>query len=183
MVTSVRFSNFKSYQGSTLELSTLTLLVGANASGKSNALEGIRLISWLASGARLDSIGRKVQAGDTEFRGKVTDLFNDKRKPLDLEVVLSGKNEWNRFHIALAFRDGALRIYQEEITSPAQSFPLYRVERPATGLSHDIEVVYNNFARGGKKPHIVANDQLALFTQLETPARFDKNHEKAQQVI
>jgi hypothetical protein len=124
-----------------------------------------------------------VQAGDTEFRGKVTDLFNDTGRPLDLEVVLVGDNEWNRFHIALAFRDRALRIEQEEITSPTQSFPLYRVEHPAAGLSHDIEVAYNNFARGGKKPHIVASDQRALFIQLGTPARFDKNHEKAQQVI
>nr|WP_071822754.1 AAA family ATPase [Microcystis aeruginosa] len=36
------------------------VLIGANASGKSNALEAIRLLSWLAKGSRLDDIGDKI---------------------------------------------------------------------------------------------------------------------------
>jgi len=36
-----------------LSLAPITFLIGANASGKSNALEAIRLLSWLAKGSRL----------------------------------------------------------------------------------------------------------------------------------
>lgn len=183
MIESVRIANFKSYRNATLQLSPLTLLVGANASGKSNALEAIRLLGWLSSGARLDMIGRTVQGGDTEFRGKVTDLFLDPSQPLELSVTLHNDSPWRHFTISLALRDELLRLEQETIDSDAQTFPLYRVERVADGLSHDLEVAYNNFAKGGKKPRIKATDQQAILTQLETPARFDKTHKRAQSVI
>lgn len=183
MIESVRIANFKSYRNATLQLSPLTLLVGANASGKSNALEAIRLLGWLATGARLDMIGRTVQGGETEFRGKVTDLFLDPSRPLELAVALQNDSPWRHFTISLALRDELLRLEQETIESDAQTFPLYRVERVADGLSHDLEVAYNNFAKGGKKPRIRASDQQAILTQLETPARFDKSHRKAQSVI
>jgi predicted ATPase len=46
---SISLTNFKSYQeDGTLPLAPLSLLIGANASGKSNAIEGIRFLSWLA---------------------------------------------------------------------------------------------------------------------------------------
>ncbi|GBE73061.1 DNA replication and repair protein RecF [Microcystis aeruginosa NIES-87] len=60
MLTSLTLGNFKSYQEATLSLAPITLLIGANASGKSNALEAIRLLSWLAKGSRLDDIGDKI---------------------------------------------------------------------------------------------------------------------------
>lgn len=44
-----------------------------------------------------------------------------------------------------------------------------------------MSVAYNNFARGGKKPHITCVDQQAMFTQLLTPARFE--HPEAQRKI
>ncbi len=45
MITEFTLETFRSYQRATLPLSTLTLLIGANASGKSNALEGLR-VQW-----------------------------------------------------------------------------------------------------------------------------------------
>lgn len=50
MLTSVRFGRYKSLVDATLPLSTLTVLVGANASGKSNAIEALQLLHWLAFG-------------------------------------------------------------------------------------------------------------------------------------
>jgi hypothetical protein len=50
---------------------------------------------------------------------------------------------------------------------------LYKVVEPALPFTNQIQVSYNNFARGPNKPQIVAVDQQAIFTQLTTPARFD----------
>ena len=50
--TSITIKNFKSYKEATLPLSPLTLLIGANASGKSNAIEAFRFLSWVAGGER-----------------------------------------------------------------------------------------------------------------------------------
>lgn len=44
MLTSLTLDDFKSFQHAELELSRLTLLVGANASGKSNVFDAIRFL-------------------------------------------------------------------------------------------------------------------------------------------
>lgn len=50
MIQEIHIKDFKSYQSAKLKLSPLTMLIGANASGKSNALEAIRFLNWLAQG-------------------------------------------------------------------------------------------------------------------------------------
>ena len=56
MLSSVTIENFKSYRKATLKLAPLTVLIGANASGKSNAIEALRLLSWIAEGKRRGTI-------------------------------------------------------------------------------------------------------------------------------
>ena len=58
MLSSLIIENFKSYVKAVIPLASMTFLIGPNASGKSNALEAFRLLSWLAKGMRLDDIGR-----------------------------------------------------------------------------------------------------------------------------
>ena len=86
MLTEFTLANFKSYSTSdTLSLSkgrlplgSLTVLIGANAAGKSNALEGLRFLSWLAQGQKLSSIQYAVNSAERVVRGRVNDfLFLD----------------------------------------------------------------------------------------------------------
>lgn len=81
MIRKFSIKNFKSYKEAEMPLSTLTFLIGANASGKSNALEAIRLLSWLAKGTRLDDIERGIQGAGMLVRGEPTNLFRDPDKP------------------------------------------------------------------------------------------------------
>ena len=46
-----------------------------------------------------------------------------------------------------------------------------------------MSVAYNNFARGGKKPQLVCNDQMAVLCQFMSSARFYAGHKKAQREI
>ncbi|MFZ2855436.1 MAG: AAA family ATPase [Rhodocyclaceae bacterium] len=55
MITELHLENWKSYERSTLHIDTLSVLVGTNASGKSNALDALLLLNRLASGAMLTS--------------------------------------------------------------------------------------------------------------------------------
>lgn len=57
MLTSFSLRDFKSFREASLPLGPLTVLIGANAAGKSNAIEALRLLSWLAQGQKL-KIGR-----------------------------------------------------------------------------------------------------------------------------
>jgi AAA15 family ATPase/GTPase len=67
MIQSFSIENFKSFRQATLPLSPLTLLIGANASGKSNAIEAIQLLSWLASGRPLNDLLYDVREQELSY--------------------------------------------------------------------------------------------------------------------
>lgn len=55
MLKEVRYKNWKSFGISTLYIDPLTILIGTNASGKSNALDGISFLNRIAQGKNLQS--------------------------------------------------------------------------------------------------------------------------------
>jgi len=179
MLTEIHLLNFKSYREQTLPLAPLTLMIGANASGKSNAIEAFRLLCWLAQGQKLDVLRHQVQDSEKIIRGNVRDLGYLGSSKFGLGCATDDQG-WNRFGIELSLRDGELHISQETITSPNESWPLYRIEQPSMGLTNNIRVAYNNFARGGKKPQISCTDQIAILNQLASSAMFESGHKKAQ---
>lgn len=178
----IRIRDFKSYQSAELRLSPLTLLIGANASGKSNALEAIRLLAWLASGRRLDDLMLDVQETSQLIRGTVVSLPYPGKDAFGLGCHVE-IGDWTEFRIRIRVGDEGMRVIDEEISGPSEKVPLYSVVEPAGRYSHEMQVQYNNFARGGVKPRIPCTDQQAVFTQLETPARFVGSHKKAQSEI
>jgi len=60
MLSEIEIQNFKSYKKATLPLSPLSILIGANASGKSNAIEALRILNWIAQGQKLNAINLVV---------------------------------------------------------------------------------------------------------------------------
>ena len=50
MIKSFIFENFKSFEKTELNIESLTTLIGTNASGKSNAIEGITILAKAATG-------------------------------------------------------------------------------------------------------------------------------------
>ena len=55
MITELHLENWKSYEKSSLQIDPITVLIGTNASGKSNALDAFVLLNRIASGAMLTS--------------------------------------------------------------------------------------------------------------------------------
>ena len=139
--------NFKSYRTGRLPLGPLTVLIGANASGKSNALEGLRFLSWLAQGQKLTSIQHTVNAADRIVRGRVDDLCHRGESSFSVGCTLQA-SEWNHLTLALTLRDGDLHISSESITNTANQTKLYELDQPSQGVGTDVSVAYNNFARG-----------------------------------
>ena len=182
MLSSFTIESFKSYRKATLKLAPLTVLIGANASGKSNAVEALRLLSWLAQGNKLGSIRYAIQEGDQALRGTVRDLSHRNRGEFSLSC-LTTHPKWNEYSITLQMQDdGELHITDERLIGHHQNVPLFEVV-----YSHesggDIWVAYNNFARGGRKPQVVCIDQMAVLVQLQSSARFEGGQRTAQRVI
>ncbi|HKI01615.1 MAG TPA: ATP-binding protein [Thermoanaerobaculia bacterium] len=187
MIQNVTIKNFKSFREATLPLSSLTLLIGANASGKSNAIEAMQLLAWLASGRRLSELPSALREQEIAIRGTYRDLtLEGPEISLGCEIRPEEDAEGPRllFSTTLDIGKERLRISKEQLESPDLSprFPLYRTVGPAPAQGEWVEVVYNSFAKG-RKPKIICTDQQAIFTQIATPARFDAHHGEAQKQI
>lgn len=182
MLEHIFIENFKSYKKQTLHLAPLTLLIGANASGKSNAIEAFRFLSWLAGGQKLSSLKHTVNDSEKLIRGNIQELFFPDKSNFSLGGTLNEK-EWNELSISITIRDDELHIYQERITDPNNTVPLYEIKKESIGLSNDVQVAYNNFGRGKNKPTITCNDQIAILNQLVSPATFPDKDKKSQKTI
>jgi len=182
MIKEINLKGYKSYRNASLPLSALTVLIGANASGKSNALEAFRLLCWMAEGQKLSVIKQEVDDSDIFLRAHVKDLGHLSGGEFTIGCTLE-QEQWNQLEVTLSVRERELHIVQEQIKSEKENFPLYRVETVSSGHSSDIRIAYNNFARGGKKPQLTCTDQIAVMCQLESSALFDSGHKKARQEI
>lgn len=183
MLQKIHIQNFKSYKNQDLHLAPLTLMIGANASGKSNAIEAFRFLCWLAGGQKLSVLQNAVNDSEKIIRGNVWELFY----PESDSFVLGGTTDdktWNTFEVELDLRNNEeLHIKQEKITAVDEKVPLYEIKQISKGLGTDVSVAYNNFANGGKKPQIRCTDQITIMNQLSGPAPFAAKDKKAQKEI
>jgi predicted ATPase len=188
MIKSISLVNFKSYVNARIQLAPLTFMIGANASGKSNALEAIRLLSWLAQGSRLDDISATSRPGAELIRGQASDLFHNLQLPLGLGCECDGvPDNWAKLDLQIRLITDQLVLAGEEIQkgsneSPA-AVPLYRVAGEPSADSDEIQVAYNNFRQGPNKPLIPCSSRQAVFYQLESPGRFESHHPDSQKII
>lgn len=187
--------NFKSHRCSTLPLADLSVLVGANASGKSNALEALQLLVWAATGRPLGELVYALRQQEVRIRGRPSDLTYGQ---VDGDVCLRAvfrepdAGSWAselaelRLDVTLRIDDQGVRVVDETLLAPRApgGLALYGVESAADQFGAELTVRYNNFARGGKKPKIPAVDRQLVFTQLTTPARLaSASHRKSGRLI
>jgi len=182
LLTAFTLQNFKSYREARLPLGPLTVLIGANAAGKSNAIEGLRLLSWLAQGQKLSTIQYVVNSAERIVRGRVEDLCYRGETVFGLGCDLDDA-DWATLRMQVGLRDGELHVVGERVEDGREKVPLYDLDQPSQGLSTDAGVAYNNFAKGPNKPHVFCSDQMAILAQIDSAARFDTAHQRAQETI
>ena len=96
MITSIRLKNFKNFADETLRVGPFTILVGANASGKSNIRDAFRFLHGISRGYTLAEIfGGKREAGWKPIRGAMNEIVRFGQEAFSIEVglKLDGK-EW-----------------------------------------------------------------------------------------
>lgn len=190
MLGTVRIANFKSYSQAFLELSPLTLLVGANAAGKTNCIEALRFLSRLAHGQRIDDILDDVRQNDLAIRGRVTDMVYDRRAKsqypwVGFSILLAPPVFWRRWDTTIEIRptpEGS-EVASEKMTQDWKKNAawLYNTENTGESHRHEIRVEYNDFKDSAAHPTLACSNRQAVFTQLDIPSRFEG--EEAQRVI
>lgn len=91
MIRSVRLQNWKSFEDATLELDELTVLIGLNASGKSNALDALAFLHRTVGGRDLTAAleGDELEKG---VRGGVEWAATRGENAATLEVTVTATN-------------------------------------------------------------------------------------------
>lgn len=163
MISSFHVRNFKSYREATLPLAPLTLLIGANASGKSNAIEALRLLSLLAQGLQIEEILSIIQSSDRVIRGNAHDLPRDGSAPVTLGCELESA-EWRRMEIALKLREPA--CIQDETIISTGGHALYALGSSSV-LDGDHRVSFSAPPFQGRR-YVVVSNRRAVFPRLES---------------
>lgn len=87
------FENFKSFEKAELNIESLTTLIGTNASGKSNAIEGIKILSEVATGMELSVILDGTKSINGTVRGGRKGCPRFKTNAFKLGCLISYDNE------------------------------------------------------------------------------------------
>jgi len=185
MIASFSLKNFKSYREAHMPLATLTFFIGPNASGKSNALEAIRILSLLSRGIRLDDIERGIHGTEALFRGDPESLFRDTGVGFEIRCQFDGIEwDWNRLSLQVGLISDHLVVTDEFVWKESESLPLYRLDGlPFNKCIDEITSVQYNTFKNKSSSRIPCSNRQAIFFQLETPARFNKDDMKSQCII
>lgn len=185
MIQSFTIENFKSYKKAELKLAPLTVMVGANASGKSNALEAIRFLSWMAQGQKLSALQFEINQNNAAIRGQLWNIFYRYQKNFTIGCRLNDPAFPSAWDLSISFdlrQMKELHISRESMYLDSGDM-LYESTRPTENFATDISVAWNNFARGGKKPQVVCSDQLAIFTQMSAEGKISIDYKKSKNLI
>ena len=132
MLTSLRLVNFKNFADETLKLGPFTVIVGANASGKSNIRDAFRFLHGIGRGYTLaEIIGGKFGGGGEvvweHIRGAPNEVVRFERtypfewSMFSLHLAVDEDGEFDYF-IKAAFNQnylGGYRVFEEHLKGPA----------------------------------------------------------------
>ena len=105
MITELRLRNWKSFFDATLFIDPITVIIGTNASGKSNIFDALKLLSALASPIDIMDIAKNV-------RGGAEGIIRRGEQMCNLTITMEGdkSSEQLIYEVALAF-DEQRNIY------------------------------------------------------------------------
>lgn len=169
MIKSFIFENFKSFVKAELSLENMTIMVGSNASGKTNAIEGIKILSEISTGRDFSVILDGSKNVDSNIRGgsKGCSKFDTDYFKLGCIVDLDQESDLE-YTIKIKVTD---RIFVDEeclykVLSNGEKEIVFKTKE-ASKDSEDIKVEYNN-GKVGKNPDITCIRSSAVLPQMSS---------------
>ena len=122
MFRALRLRNFKNFADEVLEMGPFTVIVGANASGKSNIRDALRFMHGVGRGYTLANVlGGKYGAGGQveweEIRGAPVEVIRHGQDSLCIDIAIRAAELTYLYSIGVrsVTSDGVFRVVQEEL--------------------------------------------------------------------
>lgn len=176
-----RFIDFKSFADAEIDLfEPLTMLIGKNGSGKSNAIEGVELLAEVAHGRPLHEISDVERGGGFEVRGGLAGCIRQGKELASLRFrctyPFQGKQLDCEYAVSLRSKPEP-RIAAESLTVGERTF-FATVQGSEALTSGVVKVRHDNFARGRNKPTFTLPADRSILSQYETFSSSEKSSEK-----
>jgi predicted ATPase len=134
MIKEIHLCNWKSFRDATLFFDPLTVLIGTNASGKSNALDAIDFLARIAQSKDLTSCLQADGNGDA-FRGGVDWVALRGHDTFSLSVVAAGEDEYTDYRYEITVNPVPRPVVTQE--------KLTRIKRrPRSKQTHDLNLFW-----------------------------------------
>ncbi len=173
MIKSFIFEKFKGFERAVLWIEQITTLIGTNASGKSNAIEGIQILSELVTGRDLNVIFEGTKNSESTIRGgaKGCCRFNATSFLLGCTLDWNEKNDLlYRIRIGVSGRitieEEALYLVKNGQADAKYGTAIFKTHS-ANSNSGDIAVEYSN-GKKGMNPQCRAIRNMSVLSQMQS---------------
>lgn len=189
MIKSFIFEKFKGYDRAVLWLEQITTLIGSNASGKSNAIEGIQILSELALGRDLSVVFDGTKNSEGSIRGGAKGCCRYGASSFLLGCTLDWNEKYDllyriRINVSerVAVEEESLYMVANAQTDATNGNVIFKAS--ASNMdSGDIVVEYANGKRG-KNPEFRALRTMSVLSQMQSRLPTDiVNYDDAIQKI
>ncbi|WP_433945488.1 AAA family ATPase [Paenibacillus sp. SN-8-1] len=180
MLKSFWFESFKSFGQSKLEIEKLTSIIGTNAGGKTNAIEGIKILSEISTGRELAVILDGSKNVDSDVRGGSIGCPRIGANTFTLGCIVDIDEDYDLEYsitIKVSNRVFVLAEHLYKLSSQVKPVIVFQTKDTPDDFG-DINVEYNN-GRKGRNPEVTCIRSVSVLAQLSSkmPTTSEKNKE------
>lgn len=176
-LTSLRVRDFKSFVDVTIPLAPLTVLVGANASGKSNALDAIRFLQGIAQELTVSDVLRGRHEGGRvvwkPIRGQIAEVCRNGTQSFAIDSVWTLEGRQLAHHIRCGITPVPL-VHAESLRGVERGLGEYLFDTEAPALESSGGLVQGRALKvavrgrgGGRNPTQTHSADCSLLGQLD----------------
>ncbi len=175
MIKELRLHNWKSFQEATLYIDPLTIIIGANASGKSNTLDALLFLHRVSTGVGIyQAINGDVNL--SPLRGGMEWVCLKPNRQFTLKILTDGvsKNQDYSYQLTVQINGTRAEVFKEELTllsyGPRSNIPKEKVlytTREEESDSPGIPVYFSTGTQGRGK-RVDLNRSYVVLSQTET---------------
>jgi predicted ATPase len=161
----VRLTEFKSFRGEAFPLAPLTVLIGRNSSGKSNALDGLEVLSRLARGEDIAEALESRRGASGPVRGGLAGCVPHGSDRFSLGCTV--RTDWGPIDLDVTVQvEPEVRITEERLSGPtAEGRQQVLVSGAASTHPGDMFATWHNGKRG-RDPSLRFRASRLLTSQL-----------------
>ncbi len=152
MITSLQLNDWKSFEKATLHIDPLTVLIGANASGKSNALDALSFLNRIANGTMLTA-ALKGDTGLSALRGGTEWAARKPGDTFSLHAIIRTEEATDyEYNVECRISDSRCDLRSEQLTRIKYRLDKNNARKSEAGRMR----LYRTDACGDDSPTIVA---------------------------